>query len=97
MIDGEQEFVVVLEDVFLHFTHHPLLEFRVTVCQEVEDVFVCFIGRTWVVVLTLIKESLHTFEYLLRIGLIEPVMILVELLLESLLVTVSHFLHILLI
>lgn len=68
-----------------------------TVGEQVKYMLVDRMRSVLVIVLTLAKQTLDTIENIVRVGLIESVMILIEFFLELFLLTVRNIFHIFLI
>ena len=76
---------------------HPFLVVRVTITQQIQDMFIDGVRGIFIIVLALSEQSLDAVENILRVGLIEPIVVLIELLFESFLIAVRYGLHIFLI
>lgn len=78
LVQQQQEPVVVLDNVFFHFFHHSLLELRVAVGHQFEEVLVYRMERTLVHVLALLEKSLQRLKHSLTVPLVETVVLLSE-------------------
>jgi hypothetical protein len=95
MEDREDELVAGLYDSVLHLFEHPLPEEGVAVGDQIDDGLVHGVGGARVVIFALVKESLQRLKHQLTVGLVEPVVILAELLFKKGLILIGNLLHIL--